>query len=152
MQQRLEVSEKRLRETRSEVENVQKRASLHLEAQMRCVQREGGRGVQREGGRGVQREGGRGVNWCVTVCVLVLLPPPPPSLLLPSSPSSLSLLPISCSSLSSLPFISLSPFFLPSPSLPLFPLLLLLTHSQLYEQESELQRLKEYEQEIFTLK
>ena len=144
MQQRLEVSEKRLRETRSEVENVQKRASLHLEAQMRCV--------QREGGRGVQREGGRGVDWCVTVCVLVLLPPPPPSLLLPSSPSSLSLLPISCSSLSSLPFISLSPFFLPSPSLPLFPLLLLLTHSQLYEQESELQRLKEYEQEIFTLK
>ena len=144
MQQRLEVSEKRLRETRSEVENVQKRASLHLEAQMRCV--------QREGGRGVQREGGRGVDWCVTVCVLVLLPPPPPSLLLPSSPSSLSLLPISCSSLSSLPFISLSPFFLPSPSLPLFPLLLLLTRSQLYEQESELQRLKEYEQEIFTLK
>ena len=124
MQQRLEVSEKRLRETRSEVENVQKRASLHLEAQMRCV----------------QREGGRGVDWCVTV----LLPPPPPSLLLPTS----------CSSLSSLPLLSLSlsPFFLPSPSLPLFPLLLLLTRSQLYEQESELQRLKEYEQEIFTLK
>ena len=107
MQQRLEVSEKRLRETRSEVENVQKRASLHLEAQMRCV--------QREGGRGVQREGGRGVDWCVTVCVLVLLPPPPPSLsvllpLLPPSPpfSFPPLVPPSPPSLSSLPLLSLS--------------------------------------------